>query len=250
MIVLPMAGLSSRFFKAGYTQPKYMLDLHGQTVFAHALGSFRAYFGQERILIICRADYDTPEFVRAECVKAGLSEADLDLVVLDHETAGQAETVALGLERAEADPEAPLTIFNIDTFRPGFTHPKAFDLGAIDGYVEVFQGPGEHWSFVRPDTSNPEAFRAAEVAEKVRISDLCSTGLYYFRDVALFQTLYAPIAAKDPATLQGGERYIAPLYNDAIGQGADIRYALIGADEVLFCGTPDEYDALRAREVL
>lgn len=250
MIVLPMAGLSSRFFKAGYTEPKYMLDLHGRTVFAHALGSFRAYFGQERILIICRADYDTPDFVRAECAKAGLAEDDLDLVVLDHETAGQAETVALGLERAKADPEAPLTIFNIDTFRPGFQHPKAFDLGNIDGYVEVFQGPGEHWSFVRPDTSDPDAFRAAEVAEKVRISDLCSTGLYYFRDVALFQSLYAPIAAKDPATLQGGERYIAPLYNDAIGQGADIRYAVIDADEVLFCGTPDEYDALRARDAL
>lgn len=247
MIVLPMAGLSSRFFKAGYTVPKYMLDLHGKTVFAHALGSFRAYFGKERITIICRADYGTPEFVRAECIKAGLPEADLDLVVLDHETAGQAETVALGLERAGADPEAPLTIFNIDTFRPGFTHPTDFNLGSIHGYVEVFRGPGEHWSFVRPDTRAPGEFRAAEVAEKVRISDLCSTGLYYFSDVALFQRLYAPIAAKDPATLQGGERYIAPLYNDALKNSLDIRYALIDADEVLFCGTPDEYDALKAR---
>jgi len=248
MIVLPMAGLSSRFFKAGYTKPKYMLDLHGQTVFAHALGSFRAYFGQEPITIICRADYDTPDFVRAECAKAGLTGDDLALVVLEQETAGQAETVALGLERAGADADAPLTIFNIDTFRPGFTHPTAFDLSAVDGYVEVFQGPGEHWSFVRPDTSDPDAFRAAEVAEKVRISDLCSTGLYYFRSVGLFQKLYAPIAAKDPATLQGGERYIAPLYNDALKLGHDIRYALIEAEEVLFCGTPDEYDALLARE--
>ena len=245
MIVLPMAGLSSRFFEAGYTEPKYMLDLNGQTVFSHALTSFRAYFGQERITIICRGEYGTPEFVRAECLKAGLPADDLDLVVLDHETAGQAETVALGLDRAKADPAAPLTIFNIDTFRPGFTHPTAFDLTSVDGYVEVFQGPGTHWSFVRPDTSNPDAFRAAEVAEKVRISDLCSTGLYYFRNVALFQTLYAPIAAKDPATLQCGERYVAPLYNDAIQQGLDIRYALIDADDVQFCGTPDEYDALR-----
>lgn len=31
MIVIPMAGMSSRFFKAGYTQPKYMLEAHGQT---------------------------------------------------------------------------------------------------------------------------------------------------------------------------------------------------------------------------
>jgi hypothetical protein len=246
MIVLPMAGLSSRFFKAGYDIPKYMLDLHGQSTFLHALNSFNAFFGREKILIICRADYGTPDFVRTECLKAGLSKADVELVVLDHETAGQAETVAVGLEQAKADQTEPLTIFNIDTFRPGFTHPTAYDLSAIDGYVEVFRGPGTHWSFVRPDLSDPAALRAAEVAEKVRISDLCSTGLYYFRDIALFQRLYAPIAKKDPATLQGGERYIAPLYNDAVGLGLDIRYALIDTTDVQFCGTPEEYDALRA----
>lgn len=244
MIVLPMAGLSSRFFKAGYTEPKYMLPLGGQTVFAHALRSFEALFEQEPFLLICRADYDTPDFIQAEWTKLGLSPDMLNLVVLDHETAGQAETVTLGLSRAKADPNAPLTIFNIDTFRPGFRYPDRFNLTAIDGYVEVFEGEGTHWSFVRPDESAPDAQRAAEVAEKQRLSNLCSTGLYYFRTIGLYQNLYAPIAKKDPATLQGGERYVAPLYNDAIRQGLDIRYMLIGSDEVQFCGTPDEYLAL------
>ena len=247
MIVLPMAGMSSRFFKAGYSVPKYMLDLDGRSVFAHALCSFARYFGQERFVIICRADYDTPAFVRAECTKHGLPESDLDLVVLAEPTAGQAETVALGLDAAGADDAAPLTIFNIDTFRPGFSYPETFELAAIDGYVEVFAGEGTHWSFVRPDPADPAAFRALEVAEKVRISNLCSTGLYYFASVGLFRQLYAGIAGRDPAELQGGERYIAPLYNTAIQAGRDIRYHLIARDEVQFCGTPDEYEGLRAR---
>ncbi len=246
MIVLPMAGLSSRFFKAGYTVPKYMLELEGRSVFAHALGSFEAYFGTERFLIICRDIQDTPAFVRAECEAMGLPAERLDLVVLNEETDGQAETVARGLELAEAADDAALTIFNIDTFRPGFRHPDAFDPAAIDGYVEVFQGEGTHWSFVRPDPTDTVAFRAAEVAEKVRISDLCSTGLYYFSSVAFFRSLYAGIADRDPLDLQGGERYIAPLYNTAIQAGHDIRYALIRRDEVRFCGTPDEYEALKA----
>ncbi|EGR2739468.1 capsular biosynthesis protein, partial [Vibrio parahaemolyticus] len=29
MIVIPMAGMSSRFFKAGYDKPKYMLEATG-----------------------------------------------------------------------------------------------------------------------------------------------------------------------------------------------------------------------------
>lgn len=250
MIVLPMAGLSSRFFRAGYTRPKYMLELHGKTVFAHSLHSFKAFFGKEPILIICRDNFSTPEFVREECAKAGLNRGDMRLVVLDYATTGQAETVAVGLERVGATPDEPLTIFNIDTFRPGFTHPEVFDLEVVDGYLEVVQATGSHWSFVLPDISDPASFRAAEVQEKVRISDLCSTGLYYFRNVALFQNLYKATAIQALASLQGGERYIAPLYNDAIRLGADIRYALIAPSDVLFCGTPDEYSALRVLKSL
>jgi len=246
MIVLPMAGLSSRFFKAGYTLPKYMLPLHGHTVFTHALNSFAAFFGEERFVIICRDQDDTPDFVRDECLKAGLPAEDLCLVVLNHETAGQAETVAHGLDESAADMETPLTIFNIDTFRPGFHHPTIFDVSTVDGYVEVFEGSGAQWSFVLPDVTDPLAYRAAKVAEKVRISNLCSTGLYYFRSAAFFRTLYAGIAEQDPTSLQGGERYIAPLYNTAIEQGHDIRYRLIRSKEVQFCGTPDEYEALKA----
>lgn len=246
MIVIPMAGLSSRFFKAGYELPKYMLDLHGRSVFAHALGSFSAYFESETFLIICRDLYGTADFVRSQSETLGLGGDRLKLVVLDAETSGQAETVALGLRRGDVPGDAPLTIFNIDTFRPGFRFPDAFDLSEVDGYLEVFHGEGTHWSFVRPDPADAGASRAIEVTEKVRISDLCSDGLYHFRNVQGFFDLYAEIEARDPATLQGGERYVAPLYNIAIGRGADIRYTIIGPQEIRFCGTPDEYQALLA----
>jgi hypothetical protein len=247
MIVLPMAGLSRRFFEAGYAVPKYMLDLHGYSVFAHALGSFARLFGTERFLIVCRDVHDTPAFVRGQCAALGLPGDRLDLVVLEGETSGQAETVSLGLNALGADGSAPLTIFNIDTFRPGFCHPTGFDVAAVDGYLEVFRGAGDNWSFVRP---NPDALleaRALEVNEKVRISDLCSDGLYHFRRTDLFRQLYAAAEGRDVATLPGGERYVAPLYNGAIARGLDIRYALLPEAAIRFCGTPAEYDTLRAR---
>lgn len=244
MIVLPMAGLSSRFFRAGYGVPKYMLDLHGAPVFDHALGSFAGLFGQERFLVICRDIADTPAFVRARAAALGLAPDRLDLVVLERETAGQAETLARGLRAAGVVGATPITIFNIDTFRPGFAHPDRFDIAAVDGYLEVFTAPGEHWSFVRP---LPGTDRVLEVAEKRRISDLCSDGLYHFRSAAAFLELFAEVETRDPTTLQGGEFYVAPLYNAAIARGADIRHVLIPADRIRFCGTPEEYTALLAR---
>ncbi|MEM8790944.1 MAG: glycosyltransferase family 2 protein [Pseudomonadota bacterium] len=244
MIVLPMAGLSSRFFEAGYDVPKYMLDLHGATVFDHALGSFQGLFEHERFLIICRDVYATPEFVRARAEAMGLPGAQLALVVLDRETAGQAETVALGLRQSDTVDQTPVTIFNIDTFRPGFAHPNTFALECVDGYLEVFEAPGDHWSFARPE---PGTDRVVEVAEKVRISDYCSDGLYYFRSAAFYLELYAEIETQDPTGLQGGEYYVAPLYNSAIAKGGDIRLAHVPSGAIRFCGTPAEYHDLQGR---
>ena len=245
MIVLPMAGLSSRFHKAGYVKPKYMLELAGRSVLSHVIKGFEGQIGQQRFLFICRDIDDTPAFILEECQSAGLKREDIDLVVLDHETSGQAETVYIGLKRAKAALDAPLTVFNIDTFRPGFRYPMTFEVGAVDGYLEVFRGEGDHWSFVRPDETAPSVeLKVSEVTEKIRISDLCSTGLYYFKTVELFNSLYEPTMSVDSTALQGGERYIAPLYNGAISQGLDIRFHLIARAEVQFCGTPEEYLAL------
>lgn len=259
MIVLPMAGLSSRFARAGYDRPKYMLPLAGRPVLAHVVAGFSEVFGAEPILFVCRdvAGPDgqgTPDFVRATCAAMGLGPDDARIAVLDAPTDGQAETVAAGLDAAGVDDATPVTIFNIDTFHApgGFRHPAraagdAFDGAAVDGWLEVFRGPGAHWSFVAPapGAAGTAERRAARVAEKVRISDLCSTGLYHFRDAGLFRSLYAPVAGADPAALQGGERYVAPLYQAAIEAGRDVRWTEIARDAIHFCGTPDEYEALR-----
>ncbi|EGD6058824.1 capsular biosynthesis protein, partial [Escherichia coli] len=39
-IVIPMAGQSSRFYKAGYDVPKYKLKINNKSVFFHSLRSF------------------------------------------------------------------------------------------------------------------------------------------------------------------------------------------------------------------
>ncbi len=41
MIVMPMAGLSSRFTKAGYTKPKYMPEAFDKPLFDYALINLR-----------------------------------------------------------------------------------------------------------------------------------------------------------------------------------------------------------------
>ncbi|MCK8786373.1 NTP transferase domain-containing protein [Roseomonas sp. NAR14] len=258
MIVIPMAGLSRRFAEAGYDRPKYMLPLGGRSVFAHALASFERYFATGRFLLIARDVDGTAGFVARECAALGIRDAAT--VLLDAPTAGQAETVALGLERAGIGPAEPLTVFNIDTFRPGFRFPEARWFARSDGYLEVFRGGGANWSYVRPAevpvevlAEVPADFPAggppgeaeplvAETAEKRPLSDLCCTGLYHFAHAGAFGAALAAERRRPSAP----ELYVAPLYNHLITAGGRVHYAVVPPGALQFCGVPAEYETLRA----
>lgn len=232
MFVIPMAGLSSRFFKAGYTEPKYMLKARGETLFAHAVNSFAEYFDSDPFLFIVRDDYDTPAFVTREAERLGIR--DFEVVVLNAPTRGQAETVALALTGHDAE---PLYIFNIDTFRPNYRKPEF--CSQADGYLETFMGSGKNWSNIEP--AAPDSDRVIRTAEKQEISPYCCTGLYHWGSAAKYLHYYAEYSNFDAADLDAGELYIAPMYNLAIRDDDDIRFSVIKPDEVIFCGTPDEY---------
>jgi hypothetical protein len=239
MIVIPMAGNSSRFYKAGYDRPKYELPVQGESLFALCVKSFEAYFATEPFLFICRDDVAAAEFVGAECAKLGLQ--NFQCVSLPGATRGQAETVLLGLQQAAVGPAESLLIFNIDTARPGYRFPEALQF--VDGYLEVFAGEGEHWSFVRPAAAFTS--RVAQTSEKQRISNLCCTGLYHFARCADFVRLCeSAVADIDNYCQRWGELYIAPLYNALIEQGALVAYHEVAQDQILFSGTPDEYQTL------
>lgn len=91
-----MAGLSSRFTKAGYTLPKYMLYVKEKSLFNLAVSSFEKYFTTCRFVFIVRDVYDTPRFVEEECKLIGISNYK---IIITEPTRGQAETVYVGIKK-------------------------------------------------------------------------------------------------------------------------------------------------------
>lgn len=246
MFVFPMAGLSKRFTLAGYTEPKFKLKAFGRTLFEHSVAGFSHYFSSHSFLFITLQEHHADSFIRESTARLGIPDSSVRVVTLSTPTAGQAETVWLGLEAIEAPDDAPITIFNIDTFRPGFRFPE-FSTGQPDGYLETFAAAGDHWSFALPAAEPPGTDRVIEVAEKRRISEHACTGLYHFARAASFRAAYAAAAATPTALLEGGERYVAPLYNRLIRTGADVRLHEVPAEQVILCGTPEEYKSFLAR---
>ena len=154
------------------------------------------------------------------------------MLPIDRVTRGQAETVLAA--RAWIDNDEPLLIYNADTFERNHLAEELPRLPAsVKGLWSVFDAPpGERYSFARVDGAG----RVVETAEKRRISDLASTGLYWFRHGRDFVRLASDAIARDERA--GGEFYVAPLYNRLIAEGADVRVSK--ADEVWVLGTPEE----------
>lgn len=233
-IVIPMAGLSSRFTKAGYTLPKYMLYVKNKSLFRLAVESFEKYFDTVRFVFIARDVFDTQRFIKEECELLGIK--DFSVVMLDQPTRGQAETVIKGIEGAGVKDDESILIFNIDTFRPCFTFPE--DIKDWDGYLEVFEGSGANWSYAKTESEN--STRVVETAEKREISTHCSTGIYYFKQAKEFVDAYNENLVNPIKGVP--ELYVAPLYNFLIRDGKNIHINIIPRDAVIFCGIPQEYE--------
>jgi NDP-sugar pyrophosphorylase family protein len=246
MIIIPMAGKSSRFFNAGYIKPKYMLEAHGQTLFEHSVKSFTKYFASTEFLFIVRNVFNTSVFIREKALLLGIKK--YYIVELETETRGQAETVTLGLDnlaKQGVNYRGSITIFNIDTFRPNFVFPDISRQS--DGYLEVFRGSGKNWSFVKPEFE--DGTKVIQTAEKNPISDLCSTGLYHFSSKDNYLDAYHEYVDIQCLNWELGELFIAPLYNCLIKKGLNIHYHQIELNDVIFCGIPDEYTAFLKRKI-
>lgn len=233
-MAITMAGFGSRFAKAGYTQPKYRIEALGLPLFDWSMLGLQGFkdAGWRFSFAVRRAD-DAAGFIRERC--DGLGIRIERLLELDAPTDGQATTALMLAQGCAAD--LPFAVFNIDTFvRPDLVRPALIPEGC-DGWVPCFPGLGEGWSFARLD----EGGRVVELREKTRISPHATVGLYWFRSAPAYADAYAAYFGAGGRE-EKGERYIAPLYNQLIARGGEVRIAQLGLDDVGLLGTPAQVE--------
>ncbi|MGE5329283.1 MAG: glycosyltransferase family 2 protein [Deltaproteobacteria bacterium] len=238
-IVITMAGLGSRFKKAGFAQPKYMIEAHGKTLFEWSMSSLFGFNqGSTKYIFIVRTEDNASEFIADKCKNFGLNE--YKIIEIDYLTDGQAATAMIASKYWAA--EEPLLIYNIDTF----VEPNEMNSSQIkgDGFIPCFNVPGEHWSFVKLD----ETGKAIEVREKQKISDNCTLGAYYFKSCKMYQDLYNEYYSKND-NMEKGEKYVAPLYNLLIQKGGSVYISHVSPDKVYVLGTPEELQTFKSKAI-
>lgn len=231
-IVMPMAGRGSRFREIGIETPKPLIDVRGRPMYTWAMDSLPLGLAN-RLIFVCQNEHLRDHGLRADIESRYGGNHELVFVGLDGVTEGQACTVLAAREYLDSD--EPLVIYNADTYcRTDLASELAHLPASVAGVLSVFRAPGDKWSFARTDAQG----RVVETAEKRRISDWATTGLYHFSSSREF--VRAAQAMIDANERENREFYVAPVYNRLIRAGAEVR--LSEAQEVWVLGTPEDLD--------
>lgn len=221
-----MAGRGSRFNGSGYDRPKPLIEVNGTPMFILALKSLQNVEYSEIIFVTLKEHEDN--YKVSEWIKSYIT-SPYNIVTLDDITEGQLCTVMAAKNYIDSDEDILIissdTIVLSDIGIDIKTKPKA-----CEGLISVANMPGDRWSFAKTN----EQGVVIEVAEKVRISDHASTGLYYFSNGRKFCAISEELINNNERTR--GEFYVIPVYQKYISQDNYVGITL--ANTMYDLGTP------------
>jgi len=234
-IVIPMAGLGTRFTEVGYSLPKPLLPIHGQPMFLVVVANlFTEAVG--RIVIVAQSSFtlgDTVSRMRA-CLPC-----PVELVEIDYLTRGPADTVEIAQPFLRLD--QPVVTANSDQYVDHSIAPLYDQLRdpVIAGSILTMKDDDPKWSYARSDANGDVTL----VREKEVISSDATVGIYGFRSASLMWEGFD--AMREANDTVKGEYYVAPSYNHLIERGYRIKTYDLGpiSQTMHGMGIPEDYEA-------
>ncbi len=229
-LIIPAAGLGSRFANAGWKIPKPFIDVSGVPMVKHVINSL-SNESTKSTIILRKEHIDMFPSIAADICRSVDNTVETEMV-----TEGTICTVLLA--RNFFDKNTPLMIANSDQYVNFDVRSFVNDCvkRKLDGSILVFRNPEKNpkWSFVKQDKDG----LVIEVAEKKPISDLATVGIYFFSSGSQFVRGAIDMIAKNIRV--NGEFYTCPVYNELIASGAKIGVYEIPSTSMFGLGTPED----------
>jgi RpiB/LacA/LacB family sugar-phosphate isomerase len=225
-VLVPMAGLGSRFQKEGFTVPKQLINVKDKQLIDISLACIDT---TDCNLIFIIRDEHVYNFRMDEILRQKFGD-DIKIVVLDHLTRGSVESCLYAKEYIDND--APLVIHTLDIqFAPVYDPKTLIGLDA-DGVLLTFKSNSANYSYAKSVDG-----AVVQTAEKKAISSDACVGIYGFKRGSDFVSHAEKMLALNIRT--NNEFYIAPLYNLLIESG--LKIVTQDVEKMHVFGTPEEY---------
>lgn len=225
-IVIPAAGLGSRFSKAGYTMPKPLIEVNGKPmlqVVVENIGIKGRY-----IFIVQKEHYERYNMKYV----LNLIAPNCEIVITEGVTEGAACSILLAKEFINNGD--PLIIANSDQYLEwdAYKFLYASMSDGVDGCISTFTNTHPKFSYAKMD----EDGYVVEVAEKKPISNNATTGLYFWKNGSDFVHYAEQMISKNIRV--NNEFYTAPVYNEAIEDSKRIK--TVHCERFWCLGTPED----------
>lgn len=227
-VLIPMAGAGSRFAQAGYTFPKPLIEVRGKPMIQVVVENLN--IEANYIFLVQKEHYEKYSLQYL----LNLIAPNCKIVQVDGITEGAACTTLLAKEFIDND--SPLVMANSDQFVEWNSNEcmYAFSADSIDGGILTFEATHPKWSYAKV---GEDGF-VSEVAEKRPISNTATVGIYYWSKGSDYVKYAEQMIQKNIRT--NNEFYVAPVFNEAIGDGKKIRVKNIA--RMWGIGTPEDLD--------
>jgi dTDP-glucose pyrophosphorylase len=232
-ILIPMAGLGSRFRIAGYTDPKPFINIKGKTMIERVLDNLCV--PNAHYILIAREEDITK---RTELVKSIEQKYNARFIAINQLTEGTACTVLFARKLINND--IPLLIANSDQIVDFDINSFIADADSrrLDGSILTFidEEKNPKWSFAKVDENE----LVVEVQEKKPISEFATVGIYFFKKGKTFVDAAIDMIIQNDRT--NNEFYTCPTYNYAIKNGCKVGVFNILQNKMHGIGTPEDLE--------
>lgn len=222
-VLVPMAGLGSRFAEKGYALPKPLIKIFGKPMIQLVVESLN--LDNANYIFIVQKEHRVKYHL--DDVLDGIAPG-CTIVEVDGLTDGAARTTLMAKHLINND--VPLVVSNSDqvvVWDSSVFRALAFSQGVI----ATFTADDPKWSYAEIENGIVK-----RVAEKEVISNNASVGIYSFKTGADYVKYAEQMIAKDIRT--NNEFYIAPVYNEAIEDGQLV--VAYEVEEMHGLGTPED----------
>lgn len=225
-IIIPMAGLGSRFARVGYTDHKPLIRVNGKTLLEYTVSSL-GINGEYHLVL---RDLGGSYLRDVEDVMKNLG-AKYEVHVIEHVTSGATET-ALRATSALAGYTGELVVTNCDQFLLWDSAKFVEDSRKYDGSVLTYRSTDPKNSFAEISGD-----RVVKIVEKNAISDDALVGVHYWRDASDFVSS-ADSLLKNRDIKR--ETYVSETYNYMISAGKKVGAIPVEPGRYWSTGTPED----------
>ena len=234
-----MSGMSSRFSAAGYTVPKYLIEVDGKKVIEHIVD----LYPKDSDFVFIINDKHKEETDIVNILEKLVTKKEI--VTIPRHKKGPVFSVSEFDSLIDDEEEVIVNYCDFSIYWD-YRHFKAFvDDTECDGCVICYTGFHPHmlgsdnYAFCRTDDEN----KILEVREKQpftddKMSEFASAGNYYFRKGSYVKKYFKQLMDEDISI--NGEYYVSLIYNLMVQDNLDNR--VYEVPYMLQWGTPGDLD--------